>query len=318
MEKKKVLIIKTGYCEFLDKGSNSRKVSLGDILRTTVILHPYKESHVTWVTDAHAFPLLEGNSFIDRLLIYDFTTSFQLESEEFDTVINLEKVPGICALSDKIKARKSRYGFTFNTQTGDAEALETATEILAFGSDPILKRENKKNIQELLFEMVGKKWAGEEYILGYTPKGNEEFDIAFNVYVGEKWPTKSWSTENWDSLEDKLTNKGFKITRQDKQDEIVLKNLYSYTDWINSAKIIVTNDSLGLHLGLALNKKVLGLFGPTPHNEIYFYKRGKAITPKTDCNLIPCFNSKCDIYKNSCIDLISPEQVIEEILKINY
>ena len=38
----------------------------------------------------------------------------------------------------------------------------------------ILKRTNKKTIQELLFEMVGLSWKGEEYILGYSPKNKEK------------------------------------------------------------------------------------------------------------------------------------------------
>ena len=42
MSNHKVLIIKTGYSEFLDNGDESRKVSLGDVLRTTPLLHVYK------------------------------------------------------------------------------------------------------------------------------------------------------------------------------------------------------------------------------------------------------------------------------------
>ena len=101
MDKRKILIFKTGYSEVLDKKSNSRRTSFGDILRTTVLLHKFKNDHVTWVTDKSAFPLLVDNPYINRLLPYDFTTALQLENEEFDTIINLEKIPGICALSDK-------------------------------------------------------------------------------------------------------------------------------------------------------------------------------------------------------------------------
>jgi heptosyltransferase-2 len=45
-----------------------------------------------------------------------------------------------------------------------------------------------------------------------------------------------------------------------------------YIEWINSCKIIVSNDSLGIHLAMAMNKKIVGLFGPTPAKEMPPYK----------------------------------------------
>ena len=317
INKKKVLIIKTGHCEILDKGNNSRKVSLGDILRTTVILHPYKNDEITWVTDQEAFPLFEGNPFIkeERLLPYDFTTALQLESEEFDTVINLEKIPGICALSDKIKSRRNKYGFNFNTQNGEAEAFEDSLEILAFGADPTLKKSNKKTIQELLFKMVGKKWKGEEYVLGFQPSSKEKYSVGLNTNIGAKWPNKAWSTNNWNELESLLKTKNISVTRQDKQPNGVLTNLKEYMNWINSSKTIITNDSLGLHLGIALKKNVLGLFGPTPDKEVHFYGRGQAILPEENLGCLPCFKPTCPKYENSCIDLISPEKVFKNFIE---
>lgn len=311
---KKILIIKTGYSEILEDRNNSRKVSLGDVLRTTPILHLYKNESITWVTDSDAFPLLQDNKLIHKLLPYDFTTALQLEAEEFDTVINLEKIPGICALADKVRARRNRYGFTFNSQTGEAEAYDNAYEVLAVSSDEKAKKENKRVSQELLFEMVGAKWQGEEYVLGYSPKSEVRYDVALNTQIGQKWPTKAWPKENWDSLETLLINKGIKVTRQDKQDKQVLNSLEEYMDWINSAKTIVTNDSLGLHLGLVMHKKVLGLFGPTPNAEVYFYNRGEAILPNSNCSYLPCFKGQCETGQN-CMQTINVETVLTKLEK---
>ena len=83
-ERKKILIIKTGYSETLDGDQESRNPSLGDVFRATVLLNLYKEDHVTWVTDPDCFPLLEDNPYIDKILALDFITMAQLESEEFD------------------------------------------------------------------------------------------------------------------------------------------------------------------------------------------------------------------------------------------
>lgn len=314
MKKHKILILKVGYSEILDGEDNSRNVSLGDVFRTTALLELYKNEHVTWVTDSEALPLLENNPLIDRLLVYDFTTVLQLESEEFDTVINLEKIPGICAFADKIKAWR-KFGFRFNTLTGKAEAYDNASELLTMTGNLKLKKENPKSAQEILFNVVGKQWNGEEYILGYKPRTQEQYDVGFNILVGHKWPTKSWPIENWDKLETILKERGLTVTRQDKQPKEVLTNLNYYIDWLNSCKVIVSNDSLGMHLSIALKKQVIGLFGPTSWKEVHFYGRGKAIYPDILSNCIPCFNKNCERGRN-CMKDISVERVYDELNKI--
>ena len=89
--KDKVLIVKTGYSETLDK-QISHFSSLGDVLRTTVILHLYKDCHVTWLVDESAFQLLYNNPYIDKILIYNLTSILQLKSQQFDTIINFSKI----------------------------------------------------------------------------------------------------------------------------------------------------------------------------------------------------------------------------------
>lgn len=315
MKKQDILIIKTGYSEILDS-QDSNKSSLGDVLRTTLLLHLYKNDNVTWVTDEEALPLLEGNPYINKLLPLDFITIMHLLESEFDMVINLEKNINICKLSNMITAWK-KYGFRYDKKTNGPEAYDRASGILNVGSDIETKRKNKRTFQEMLFEMVGEKWYGEEYILGYKPKTEEKYDIGLNTLVGSKWPIKCWPPENWDMLEELLKKGGFSVSRQDKQNPEILKNLNSYMDWINSCRMIISNDSLGLHLGIALKKKVLGIFGLTSPNEIEFYRRGEGIVPKELPLCAPCFKTKCDKgYKLSCIELISAEEVYNKVKEI--
>jgi heptosyltransferase-2 len=308
----KILIIKAGYSEIQDKDENPRQASLGDVLRTTPLLHLYKNNYVTWLTDSKAIPLLKDNSYITKLIMYDFITSSQLESEEFDIVINLEKVPDICKLSNKITAGK-KFGFRFNEDSKKIEACDKDFYVLTIPEKSYqnLKPEWKnKTLQELLFEIVGEKWNGEEYVLGYKSNSEEKHDVLFNQI--EKWPTKKWSVKNWDNLEEKLVQDGLKVTRQDRQNPLILQNIDEYINWINSAKVVVSTDSLGLHLALALKKKVLGLFGPTPYKETYFYGRGKAILPKPIPECFGCFKAKCE-RERVCMEDIQPEKVYKHI-----
>ena len=161
-KKRKILIIKVGYSETLD-AEVGNITSYGDVLRTTVILNLYKEDHVTWLVDEKALPILRGNPYIDRILIYNLTSVLQLQAEQFDTVINLEKVPGLCALADSISAWR-RHGFRFDKRTGEAEAYDGTEGVLDVCRNIESKRHRTACWQEGLFEMVGAQWQGEEYV----------------------------------------------------------------------------------------------------------------------------------------------------------
>jgi len=308
MAKQKVLIIKLGFIETIGQGNIFDGVSLGDVFRTTVILHLFKDYEVTWLVSKEAAQLLKDNPFINRILIYDLTSILQLQAEYFDVIVNLEKIPGICAFADKISAWR-RYGFRFDVATGTAKAYDKADEVLANSDDPNLRKKTKKPWVQMLYEMLGHKWQGQKYILGYRPKTKVKYDIGFNYKTGSKWKNKAWPEENWQKLEKILTRKGYSITLQKS-----LNNLCGYIDWLNQSKIIITNDSLGLHLALALGKKVIALFGPTSPTEIEFFNQGKALTPPLRKSCIPCYLPKCK-YRLPCINTIPPEKVAKETEK---
>lgn len=300
----KILIIKLGYSETLisEIGTNC---SLGDVLRTTPILHLYKDAHVTWLTDITAVPLLENNPHIDRIMTFDLLSVLQLEGERFDKVINFEKVPGICALASKISAW-SHFGFRFDQETGRAEAYELAFEALAVATRENIKKLNNKPWVELVFEMLGAKWQGESFILGYTPKTAPEFDLGFNTHVGHLLPLKAWRMERWDELA-ALAQDRYTFTYQQSLD-----NLYGYMDWINRCRLLITSDTLGLYLGIALGKKVLALMGPTSGREQSPHPNLRLIYPDTDRDCLPCFQKTCD-YDVPCMDYISPARVLAAI-----
>ena len=308
VNKEKVLIIKPGYSETLD-GEIGMITSLGDVLRSTVLLHLYKNAYVTWLVDEKAFPLLKGNPFIQKILPYDITSILQLQSERFDTIINLEKVPGICAFSDSIHAWR-RYGFRFDPENGVALAYDGTQHVLEICMDSEYKKKAKKYWEEILFEMVGAKWQGEGCILGYKPKSQVIYDIGFNYDVGKKWPNKAWPMEYWKELERLVGNK-YSISWQQG-----LKNIEEYFDWINSCNVFVTNDSLGLHAASALNKKIIAFFGPTLASEIHI-SNGIKLESKPAYNCIPCLSPRC-IQSRSCMNYIEPEMAynaIENIMK---
>lgn len=302
-----------GYSETLDK-ETSKIVSLGDTLRCSVILEALKEKYpdakITWVISHEALPLLKGSPYIDRFYIWDEFTPLVLMRESYDMVVNLEKIDGVCALMDMINAWE-KVGFRFDSQTGEFDTYLNsmiAKKYIENKDDP----SNRTYWQEIFLGMLGLEWRGQEYSLGYQPKSETKFDVGLNYKVGKKWPGKAMSMQKWQELERLLVANGLSISWQQGE-----KDLYEYMEWINSCKAIVTNDSLGLHIGLALKKYVVGLFGPTDGKEVYFYGRGTAITPNTPYDCLPCYSPACDkdVLCMDMIDLSSVEEKIVEFIK---
>jgi len=287
----KVLIIKLGLSETLDP-EVGRVSSLGDVLRTTPILHAvkekYPESKITWLVDEAAEPLLHGNKLIDNLIVWDSFTGFQLLAEKFDIVVNLEKILGLCAIANRINAWK-KYGFRFDEVTGSYNVFEGAEYAFDLCTKRNVKQSNEKVWQQILVEMIGGTWTEQPYVLGYQPKSKEVNDIGFNFKVGSKFPEKAWPDASWKELEKMLTADDKTISWQEG-----LSNLYEYIDWINTNRILVTNDSLGLHIAMALDKKVVAMFGPTSSKELFFYNQSKVI-------------------QKNIMDEITPEEVYKAI-----
>ena len=69
-----------------------------------------------------------------------------------------------------------------------------------------------------------------------------KYDIGFNHLVGNKWPLKGWPMESWKRLE-KLIGSRYSVSWQQGQDD-----MQEYFNWINSCRVLITNDSFGMHM----------------------------------------------------------------------
>ena len=218
----RILIIKTGHRETLCADSGGA-ISLGDVLRTTVLLHLFKNDDVTWFTDAAALPLLSGNLYITRVII-----GLQAH-KRYDLVINLERDFDASHINTTILINAPDYTGDFSTESWS----------------------------DVLFKMLGRKYNGESHILGYRSKSSAVHDVGLNYKIGSKFPDKQW--DKWDELFSKLIEHDFTVSMQPDESD-----LHDYMDWIASCHTIITNDSLGMHIALAMGKQVIALFGSTP------------------------------------------------------
>ena len=91
-----------------------------------------------------------------------------------------------------------------------------------------------------------------------------------------------------------------------------LNSIRHYMDWIAACRMIITCDSLGLHLALAMKKKVVALFGPTVPEQIYMYGQGVKLTPACERSCLGCMGPRCD-FEQSCMEFITPEMVLDTV-----
>jgi heptosyltransferase-2 len=143
--------------------------------------------------------------------------------------------------------------------------------------------------QKVLIEMLGVAWKEQDYVIGYRPKSEEKHDLGFNVRVGSKFPKKALPLDRWKDLEREFRAAGYSVSWQEGHDDLL-----EYMEWLHSCRLILTQDSLGLHIALALKKKVVALFGPTDPREVCTYGNAILLRSATNCPFAPCYAaSKC-------------------------
>ena len=295
---RKILVIKTGFSELLDRGI-SITVSLGDVLMCTALLHFYKGDEVTWVTSWEARQLLSGNPYIKDVLFFGPKALNAIAQRRYDILINLEKDIGICAYLNRVKARK-KYGFYFDDRAHAIATHRRTDQYLLAGQEN--QRHIKKSFLEILAETIDEKWDGQGPVLSAAAPGEEKFDIGFNYAVGTKWPTKAWPEKHWKALEH-LLGKKYRVSWQKGH-----RDLRRYTEWIGQCRLLVTSDSLGQAISQALGKKVVSLYGPTHHGRMQGIQNVTVVASPLDCPFRPCYLPYC---KNSrfCMESISPAGV---------
>jgi len=278
----------------------------GVVLRTTCILPGLKKidpeiDNVTWITDAKNKPLLKYNKSITHLIAS--SQAEQALSNKFDYAVNFDEDLEACDFLTIAKADK-KFGFT-----NDGGKYKPVNEASAYAyqmsHDDILKfKLNKKTYQQIIFEMCEIEWDGEFYDFNYpVEKGNY---IALNSEVGDKWPTKKW--QNWDGLERLLKKERIHYEKQQQFD-----NIESYFKWIAQAQMVITSDSLGMHLAIAMKKPTIALFGPTSHVEIEDYGIAQKVYDYTlEC--LVCYKSKCP-YSHECMIMIDEKEIMKRIMR---
>jgi ADP-heptose:LPS heptosyltransferase len=323
--------------------------AMGDVLRTTSLLPGLKKkfttSSITWLTDKESIPLLKDNPLIDRLFACDAESPLILQSEAFGLLLNFEKEPRALALARGIHAEEKR-GFApspFGTLSiFNPESLYA----LQLGlSDELKFNLNKKTYPEIIYEMSGIPYEGEEYVLPLSTRAArfasefsknhnlDRFDrvVGINTGCGSVFQTKQWTREGFAELIGALTSSGniaclllggpreaefnrqiLKAVRSKAIDARCDNPLEDFIGIVSTCDLLVTSDSLAMHIAIGLKKKVVAFFGPTSPAEIDLFGRGEKILPDFPC--LCCYKTTCP-RELSCMQSLKTEVVLEAVLR---
>lgn len=255
----RVLIIKLG--------------ALGDVIRTTPLLRALKGHEVTWITESEALPLLEGCPLIHRLVATD-APGHILEGR-YDLILNLEDDWYLGLVTNYAASPHARV-----IGPGGAHAWFDMSLSSRFGSERAnaLKFANRRTYQEMLFEMAGLEFNGEEPWCPFPLDEAISGLIGVEHRTGDKWPSKRWN--RFEELSDRLECAGYEVRWLGLRGHV-----YEYVQDIAECEVVISGDTLAMHLGIALQKPTVALFTCTSPWEVEGYGRlAKVISPKLEAH----------------------------------
>lgn len=282
--------------------------AMGDVLRTTSILNVL-DGPVTWVTRQASLPLLEKSPGIAELLTLEDAPTV-LQGRKFDFVACLDDEPEACALVDLVqwKDRTGAYMQDGSVKYTDSAAPWNDMGLLSrFGKEKAdeLKRLNTRSFQEFLFGMFGKTFQGEEYLTGWELQVAPRRRIGIEMRADARWRWKRWI--QYPALAERLLKEHCEVFFFEQRSD-----LRDFIDDVNSCGLVVTGDTLTMHIALALQKRVISVFGPTSAPEIHGYDRMTSVVSPIEC--ISCYLKDCDKDPN-CMDLIPLETMHNAVLQ---
>lgn len=322
--------------------------AMGDVLMTTAqlpaIKRKFPESTIYWITLKIAAPLLYNNPYVDFVMEYNFESISILNQIEFDYVMNVDKSQRSCALLNSISS-KNKLGFGLNKNGKIIPVNEGANYNYMLGMDDHLKfKVNQRTGQDYLAETFELECKRDEYVFNFTEdelKFIEDYKtsvgisssdrvVGFNTGCSNLYPNKKMTIEQHIYLIEKLLElKKYKVMLlggpEDTERNKIISDHFNgniintpTTEGVRKGacyesipQVIVTGDSFGMHLAIALKKYVIVWFGVSCWTEIDLYDRGVKLYQK-DLFCSPCWKKVCP-YDLECIKMIDLDRIIKEI-----
>ncbi|MCB9229443.1 MAG: glycosyltransferase family 9 protein [Deltaproteobacteria bacterium] len=313
----------------------------------------YPEAHITWITYPQCRALLENNPEIDRIISFEAKSVPLLRHLEFDLLYSVDKSAEAGALAEDVRARKkfgfglSREGAIrpFNKEAAYQYDLGLNDELKFFV--------NQKPETCQITETMGLAWERDSYLFRLSQQEQCDSEairqdvlkrcgtpaavgiIGYNTGCSLLYPNKkltiSRSAElirewrrNFPDYCIALLGGPEDTGRNQKLAEIFCSDPMVWNSptteglrhgfvVMNCVDIVFSGCSLGMHMAIALEKKVIAWFGVSCLQEIDLYDRGIRIQSDVSCS--PCWKRSCQ-QTDMCYDQVSLETVIRSTQRL--
>lgn len=327
--------------------------ALGTVLATTAqlpaIKRSYPNSHITWITRKNALPLLANNPFVDHLVEWNDENRMVLLQQKFELALNADKSRPAAAFMNLVNAEIKR-GFGLN-ENGAIVPLNAGAEYsFRLGVDDHFKfRVNQRTGNDILAEAWEIEYRRDEYVLQLTAAELSECErwrkelglneaplvIGVNTGCSELFALKKLELETQAEAIRQIAEEMPEvkiILLGGREDTERNQRLVEMTDGVaiptpttlglrpgvileNLADIVVSGDSLGMHIAIALKKYVVAWFGLSCAAEVDLYDRGIKIIRDLPC--APCWKKVCDMpHGPICVTEFEPEWIVGAVREV--
>jgi ADP-heptose:LPS heptosyltransferase len=309
------------------------------------IKRKFPESTIYWLTMENARKILNNNSYIDRVITWNDEGRMLLRNIEFDYVMNSDKSDYACAFANEVNA-KVKLGFVLNEDGKIIPANKGALYSYLLGNNDQLKfRDNKRSGLDILHEALELEYKMDEYSFSLDEeewsfleeyKKEIKYDpskvyVGFNTGCSTLFPNKKMTIEQHVKLINELGKDKDKVivllggredTERNQQimdsvDKKVKNNIISTPTTLGLRRgacfmeicdLVISGDSFGMHMAIALRKYVIAWFGLSCAAEIELYGRGEKLIPEgLECS--PCWKKECP-FNLECIQMIDLDRII--------
>lgn len=324
--------------------------SLGDVVLSTASLRQIRKHFpsnykIYFLVGEESKDILLNSPYIDELLICDFKNRDRgflglfslggyLKKKDFDIVIDLQnsRKSHILAYLSGAPRRYGydrKFGFLLNYRIKDdyipIDPVQHQFRVLKMLEieldDPQLELWTSQKDQDYIDKFLSEQWISSNQKL-----------VGINISASKRWQTKNWPLEYIKQLCEELSKRDIRvvITGTDKDLESI-ENLIKeikHTKPINACgkttvsqliclikrcNVYVGFDSAPLHIASAVKTPFVALFGPTDFRR-HLPPAKDFIVIKKDLACSPCYRPNCK--SNKCMKAITPEEVLEAILKL--
>lgn len=290
-----------------------KKGALGDVVRTSYFAGALRRKYGTnlclsWLTSAEAQPLLKYNPNINLLTdnVHD------LRDQMFDRIFSLDDERNI--LQEVGTLRTTKLSGAYLDPSGQATYSADSAEwfdmglLSRLGKDKAdqLKRANKRSHSEIFSNIFDVSNVSPEFfdknqhkVSASRDRSTEGRLIGINPFAGGRWRSKQLRKDELQRLIQRLLNEALceQIhmfgSGSDYESNCRLANHFAdariisiHTDSsvldlavaVSSVDLMITSDSLALHLAVAQRVPIVAFFAPTSASEIDLFGRGIKVT----------------------------------------